>query len=213
MLTRQKHVIWRACSYHSCCMLIIVSLNFRFRRLLNLDLKCCGLIFFDGRREGTFWRSTPDSGLRHLLTLFWRNWQTNVLVRHSLENGCLVESPHTDIGIRKHLSSKDWCWHLKDIYTILSTFYRKLVVICLRGFYKTSCFCFLGYCGADIKAVCSEAALCALRRRYPQIYSSSQKLVLDVNSITITNRDFMSAMSKMVPAAQRYDQDTLRVHS
>ncbi|KAM9852704.1 ATPase family AAA domain-containing protein 2 [Aulostomus maculatus] len=61
----------------------------------------------------------------------------------------------------------------------------------------------VGYCGADIKAVCSEAALCALRRRYPQIYSSSQKLVLDVNSITITNKDFMSAMSKMVPAAQR----------
>uniref|UniRef100_A0A669E205 ATPase family AAA domain-containing protein 2 n=1 Tax=Oreochromis niloticus TaxID=8128 RepID=A0A669E205_ORENI len=62
----------------------------------------------------------------------------------------------------------------------------------------------VGYCGADIKAVCSEAALCALRRRYPQIYSSSQKLVLDVNSISITNKDFMSAMSKMVPAAQRY---------
>ncbi|KAM3614165.1 uncharacterized protein V6R79_011028 [Siganus canaliculatus] len=61
----------------------------------------------------------------------------------------------------------------------------------------------VGYCGADIKAVCSEAALCALRRRYPQIYSSSQKLVLDVNSIAITNKDFMSAMSKMVPASQR----------
>ncbi|XP_028984073.1 ATPase family AAA domain-containing protein 2-like isoform X2 [Betta splendens] len=61
----------------------------------------------------------------------------------------------------------------------------------------------VGYCGADIKAVCSEAALCALRRRYPQIYSSSQKLVLDVNSISITNKDFISAMSKMVPAAQR----------
>uniref|UniRef100_A0A3P8QRS1 ATPase family AAA domain-containing protein 2 n=1 Tax=Astatotilapia calliptera TaxID=8154 RepID=A0A3P8QRS1_ASTCA len=61
----------------------------------------------------------------------------------------------------------------------------------------------VGYCGADIKAVVSEAALCALRRRYPQIYSSSQKLVLDVNSISITNKDFMSAMSKMVPAAQR----------
>ncbi|XP_030606598.1 ATPase family AAA domain-containing protein 2 isoform X3 [Archocentrus centrarchus] len=61
----------------------------------------------------------------------------------------------------------------------------------------------VGYCGADIKAVCSEAALCALRRRYPQIYFSSQKLVLDVNSISITNKDFMSAMSKMVPAAQR----------
>uniref|UniRef100_A0A8C3AD21 ATPase family AAA domain-containing protein 2 n=2 Tax=Cyclopterus lumpus TaxID=8103 RepID=A0A8C3AD21_CYCLU len=61
----------------------------------------------------------------------------------------------------------------------------------------------VGYCGADIKAVCSEAALCALRRRYPQIYSSSQKLVLDVNSIAITNKDFLAAMSKMVPAAQR----------
>ncbi|KAM4581278.1 ATPase family AAA domain-containing protein 2 isoform 3-T3 [Odontesthes bonariensis] len=61
----------------------------------------------------------------------------------------------------------------------------------------------VGYCGADIKAVCSEAALCALRRRYPQIYSSSQKLVLDVNSIVITSKDFMCAMSKMVPAAQR----------
>lgn len=61
----------------------------------------------------------------------------------------------------------------------------------------------VGYCGADIKAVCSEAALCALRRRYPQIYSSSQKLVLDVNSIAITSKDFVSAMSKMVPASQR----------
>lgn len=67
--------------------------------------------------------------------------------------------------------------------------------------------CLSGYCGADIKAVCSEAALCALRRRYPQIYSSSQKLVLDVNSIAITNKDFMSAMSKMVPASQRYNQN------
>ncbi|XP_034730547.1 ATPase family AAA domain-containing protein 2-like isoform X2 [Etheostoma cragini] len=61
----------------------------------------------------------------------------------------------------------------------------------------------VGYCGADIKAVCSEAALCALRRRYPQIYSSSQKLVLDVNSISIISKDFLSAMSKMVPAAHR----------
>ncbi|RVE62455.1 hypothetical protein OJAV_G00157590 [Oryzias javanicus] len=59
------------------------------------------------------------------------------------------------------------------------------------------------YCGADIKAVCSEAALCALRRRYPQIYSSTQKLLLDVDSIVITSKDFVFAMSKMVPAAQR----------
>ncbi|KAI5612012.1 ATPase family AAA domain-containing protein 2B, partial [Silurus asotus] len=61
----------------------------------------------------------------------------------------------------------------------------------------------VGYCGADIKAVCAEAALCALRRRYPQIYSSSQKLFLDVSSISIEGRDFLSAMGKIVPASQR----------
>ncbi|XP_062384695.1 ATPase family AAA domain-containing protein 2-like isoform X3 [Sardina pilchardus] len=61
----------------------------------------------------------------------------------------------------------------------------------------------VGYCGADIKAVCAEAALCALRRRYPQIYCSSEKLVLDIASITISSCDFVAAMRKMVPASQR----------
>ncbi|CDQ87963.1 unnamed protein product [Oncorhynchus mykiss] len=61
----------------------------------------------------------------------------------------------------------------------------------------------VGYCGADIKAVCAEAALCALRRRYPQIYGTSQKLLLDVGSININSRDFVAAMRKMVPASQR----------
>lgn len=63
--------------------------------------------------------------------------------------------------------------------------------------------CITGYCGADIKAVCAEAALCALRRRYPQIYTSSQKLLLDVESISVEGRDFLSAMRKIVPASQR----------
>uniref|UniRef100_A0AAR2JVI4 ATPase family AAA domain-containing protein 2 n=1 Tax=Pygocentrus nattereri TaxID=42514 RepID=A0AAR2JVI4_PYGNA len=61
----------------------------------------------------------------------------------------------------------------------------------------------VGYCGADVKAVCTEAALCALRRRYPQIYGTSSKLLLDVNSISISSRDFVYAMMKMVPASQR----------
>ncbi|XP_060756226.1 ATPase family AAA domain-containing protein 2-like [Neoarius graeffei] len=61
----------------------------------------------------------------------------------------------------------------------------------------------VGYCGADIKAVCSEAALCALRRCYPQIYASSQKLLLDIESISVEGRDFLSAMRKIVPASQR----------
>ncbi|XP_074542266.1 ATPase family AAA domain-containing protein 2-like isoform X2 [Halichoeres trimaculatus] len=61
----------------------------------------------------------------------------------------------------------------------------------------------VGYCGADIRAVCTEAALCALRRRYPQIYSTSQKLLLDVSSIAVSSCDFVAAMRKMTPASHR----------
>lgn len=60
-----------------------------------------------------------------------------------------------------------------------------------------------GYCGADIKALCTEASLHALRRRYPQIYTSADKLELDVTSIDIRACDFQHAMSCMVPASQR----------
>ncbi|KAM4029276.1 ATPase family AAA domain-containing protein 2 isoform 1-T1 [Anomaloglossus baeobatrachus] len=61
----------------------------------------------------------------------------------------------------------------------------------------------VGYCGADIKSVCAEAALCALRRRYPQIYTTSDKLLLDISTIKITAKDFIIAMQKIVPASQR----------
>ncbi|KAM8809272.1 ATPase family AAA domain-containing protein 2-like [Eudromia elegans] len=61
----------------------------------------------------------------------------------------------------------------------------------------------VGYCGADIKAACAEAALRALRRRYPQIYKSTEKLQLDASSIKITAKDFFMAMENMVPASQR----------
>ncbi|CAJ0940879.1 unnamed protein product [Ranitomeya imitator] len=60
-----------------------------------------------------------------------------------------------------------------------------------------------GYCGADIKALCTEAALIALRRRYPQIYASSQKLQLDVSSVVLGAHDFYHAMTNIVPASQR----------
>ncbi|KAM9838554.1 ATPase family AAA domain-containing protein 2-like isoform 2-T3 [Aulostomus maculatus] len=61
----------------------------------------------------------------------------------------------------------------------------------------------VGYCGADIRAVCTEAALCALRRRYPQIYTTSQKLLLDVSSIAVSSCDFVLAMKNMCPTSQR----------
>ncbi|XP_062433655.1 ATPase family AAA domain-containing protein 2-like [Rhea pennata] len=61
----------------------------------------------------------------------------------------------------------------------------------------------VGYCGADIQSLCAEAALCALHRRYPQIYTSSQKLQIDVAAIEITATDFLVAMRKTAPASQR----------
>ncbi|XP_078130289.1 ATPase family AAA domain-containing protein 2B isoform X1 [Sander vitreus] len=61
----------------------------------------------------------------------------------------------------------------------------------------------VGYCGADIKALCTETALAALRRRYPQIYGSSVKLKLDVGSIVLGPGDFSKAMRTIVPASQR----------
>ncbi|XP_032062980.1 ATPase family AAA domain-containing protein 2-like, partial [Aythya fuligula] len=61
----------------------------------------------------------------------------------------------------------------------------------------------IGYCGADIKSLCTEAALCSLRRCYPQIYASREKLLLDVNSIKIKAKDFFMAMKKVVPASNR----------
>ncbi|XP_051500185.1 ATPase family AAA domain-containing protein 2B-like isoform X2 [Myxocyprinus asiaticus] len=61
----------------------------------------------------------------------------------------------------------------------------------------------VGYCGADIKALCTEAALAALRRRYPQIYGSSQRYQLDVGSIVLGPQDFGHALRSIVPAGQR----------
>lgn len=61
----------------------------------------------------------------------------------------------------------------------------------------------VGYCGADIKALCTEAALFALRRRYPQIYKTSKKLVLDTNEIKISSVDFKNALKSITPASNR----------
>lgn len=61
----------------------------------------------------------------------------------------------------------------------------------------------VGYCGADIKALCTEAALFALRRRYPQIYKTNKKLVLDMNQIKLSIIDFKNALRAITPASHR----------
>ncbi|WIA11343.1 hypothetical protein OEZ85_011465 [Tetradesmus obliquus] len=61
----------------------------------------------------------------------------------------------------------------------------------------------VGYCGADIKALCAEASLAALRRVYPQVYDSDIKLLIDPAAVVVAREDFMTAMQGLTPAAHR----------
>ena len=60
-----------------------------------------------------------------------------------------------------------------------------------------------GYGGADLRALCTEAALNAVQRRYPQIYKSNEKLQIDPKTISVTAKDFMISVKKMVPSSER----------
>ncbi len=50
------------------------------------------------------------------------------------------------------------------------------------------------------QALCTEAALRAVRRVYPQIYESPDKLLIDIENIKVTRADFITAMKKITPA-------------
>jgi SpoVK/Ycf46/Vps4 family AAA+-type ATPase len=61
----------------------------------------------------------------------------------------------------------------------------------------------VGYCGADLKALCTEASLAALRRRYPQIYDSEHKLMVDPGQVRVEKTDFFTAFQNITPASHR----------
>jgi transitional endoplasmic reticulum ATPase len=61
-----------------------------------------------------------------------------------------------------------------------------------------------GYTGADIKALCREAAMKALRQYLPEIDSEGEKVSPDtLELIEITNKDFKEGMKEIVPTAMR----------
>ena len=60
-----------------------------------------------------------------------------------------------------------------------------------------------GYGGADLRALCTEAALNAVQRRYPQIYRSKGKLLIDPKNIEVIPKDFMISIKKIVPSSER----------
>ncbi|XP_040580500.1 ATPase family AAA domain-containing protein 2 [Lepeophtheirus salmonis] len=61
----------------------------------------------------------------------------------------------------------------------------------------------IGYCGADLKGLCGEAALIALRRRYPQVYKTTEKLNVDFQKIQVVKEDFDKAIKNMIPSSHR----------
>jgi SpoVK/Ycf46/Vps4 family AAA+-type ATPase len=60
-----------------------------------------------------------------------------------------------------------------------------------------------GYGGADLRALCTEAALNAIQRRYPQIYQTTERLELKPETIQVDARDFMMSVNKVVPSSAR----------
>ncbi|KAK0210375.1 AAA-domain-containing protein [Desarmillaria ectypa] len=60
-----------------------------------------------------------------------------------------------------------------------------------------------GYGGADLRALCTEAALNAVQRKYPQIYKSNDRLLLKPETIGVGLRDFMISIKKMIPSSAR----------
>lgn len=60
-----------------------------------------------------------------------------------------------------------------------------------------------GYGGADLRALCTEAAINSIQRTYPQIYSSKEKLIVDPDKISIHATDFMISIKKLIPSSER----------
>ena len=55
----------------------------------------------------------------------------------------------------------------------------------------------------DLQALCTEASLHALRRQYPQIYSTTHKLLIDPASVTVARGDFLAAFKAVTPSSHR----------
>jgi transitional endoplasmic reticulum ATPase len=61
-----------------------------------------------------------------------------------------------------------------------------------------------GYTGADIKALCREAAIKALRRYLPEIYLENDNISPEIlEKLTITSVDFYEGMKGIIPTAMR----------
>lgn len=63
-----------------------------------------------------------------------------------------------------------------------------------------------GYCGSDLRALCTEAVIQGLRRTYPQVYTTDHRLQLDPKQVQVEKIDFLRARSLLIPASHRVTQ-------
>lgn len=68
----------------------------------------------------------------------------------------------------------------------------------------------VGYCGSDLRALCTEAVIKSFRRTFPQVYNSESKLLLQPEEVDVKKLDFMKAKSEIIPAAHRNNQSIRR---
>lgn len=129
------------------------------------------------------WKFSPQAR-KHILEIHTREWNPK------------LSEPFVEELAEKCVGKADICVYSKMTDVVFDILKKHILWLPLF-------FCLSGYCGADIKALCTEAALAALRRRYPQIYGSSVKLRLDVSTIVLGPGDFSKAMRTIVPASQR----------
>ncbi|KAM7462520.1 hypothetical protein LguiA_030641 [Lonicera macranthoides] len=61
----------------------------------------------------------------------------------------------------------------------------------------------VGYCGANLKALCTEAAIHAFREKYTQVYKSDEKFLIDIDSRKVKRYHFSEAMPTITLVAQR----------
>ncbi|CAI7147856.1 BEM_collapsed_G0023860.mRNA.1.CDS.1 [Saccharomyces cerevisiae] len=92
---------------------------------------------------------------------------------------------------------------VKARFKILQIQTRKWSSPLSTNFIDKLAFLTKGYGGADLRSLCTEAALISIQRSFPQIYRSNDKLLVDPSKIKVKVSDFMLALKKIVPSSAR----------
>lgn len=92
---------------------------------------------------------------------------------------------------------------LKARYKILQIHTKKWKPTLSASFLQKLASLTKGYGGADLRALCTEAALISIQRKVPQIYQSDIKLAVDPKDVVVKARDFMLALDKIIPSSAR----------